>query len=77
MHDHVAIEKLVLRVSNMTRDEAARLARDVAEGLAERMLASGRTRRVDLARLQITIPDDVPAARLADAISDRIWEALR
>ena len=76
MDSHVEIERLVLRVFDLTHDEAARLARDVAEALSERLRVNGIVRSVDLARVKISIPAEVPRARLATAIADRIWEAF-
>lgn len=76
MDSQVVIEQLILRVYDLSRDDATTLAREVAEALSDRLRVAGMTGHLDLARVRIRIPDDVPRARLSATIADRIWEAL-
>jgi hypothetical protein len=75
--DEVVIDRLVLRVPGISRERAARLAHEVSAALAERLRTAGAAARYDVARLRITVPDDVAPDHLPTAIADRIWEALR
>jgi len=73
----IRIEELHLRVPGLSREEARRLAEDVARLVAEALPASGRSERLGALDIRTSIPSATPRDRLASLIAGSILEKLR
>ena len=70
----IEIEQLRLLVPGLTRQEARRLGKDVAQRLAERMPLHARPVHLGALELKLSIPRETSQGRLADLIVDQMPE---
>jgi hypothetical protein len=77
----VTIDEIVLRVPNLSEDDARRLGREVAERVGEALgrMLSEEPASVDLGGLDLrmTVTDTTSRERLTEAIAARIIASLR
>jgi len=71
------IEQLCLRVPGLTKQEAHRLAEEVAHRVADALPAEHSVRHLGMLDLRISIPQGVPKELLAERIAERILMGLQ
>ena len=76
MAGSVRIDRLHLTVSGVSREQAARLAADVAHRVAAAVPERDGTRAVRAVRLRVTVEAGASAERLAERIAGAITRSL-
>ncbi len=71
------IDRLILQIPGLTKDQARTLGAEVADRLAERLPEDVRSRQLGALNVRLTLPATTPRDQLAGPIVDAIIEALR
>ncbi len=72
----IEIDHLLLRIPGLTRQEAHRLGRDVAEGLSQRLPPQAGPLNLSAMELRLSVPPGTPKSRLAGLVVDEILRRI-
>jgi len=75
--DRVAISELVLRVPGVDAAAAPALVEEVLRRVHDRLRATHRIGRIDLAELRVTLPSDLGRDDLVELLAARIAEVMQ